>query len=96
VPLYEYECPQHGVFEAQRSIAQSRDDGVCEVCLQGSPRIVSVPNLGQMARSQVKAMDRNERSRFEPKVVRTEAPSSPERAPLRASTGGYPWAIGHG
>jgi putative FmdB family regulatory protein len=95
VPLYEYECRDHGVFEAQRSIAESGQDGVCEVCLRGAPRIVSAPNLGQMARSQVKAFERNERSRYEPKVVHTEPRRAGERTPLRAA-GGTPWAIGHG
>jgi putative FmdB family regulatory protein len=94
VPLYEYECIDHGVFEDQRSIAESAEDGACPVCLCGARRIVSAPNLGQLARSQVKAIDRNERSRHEPRVVRTEPPRAAERGPLR-STGGYPWAIGH-
>jgi hypothetical protein len=74
-------------------MARSADDGECPVCHQGSARILSALNLGRMAASQVKAMDRNERSRHEPRVVRTAARASGP-GPLRAA-GGYPWAIGH-
>jgi putative FmdB family regulatory protein len=98
MPIYEYECVDHGVFEDQRSIARSDEDGSCPVCENQSPRIVSAPNLGRMERSQVKAMDRNEKSRHEPRVVQA-VQAAPQRegqaAPLRAASGGYPWAIGH-
>ena len=95
MPIYEYECREHGVFEDQRSIARSDEDGPCPVCQEQAPRIVSAPNLGRMERSQVKAMDRNEKSRHEPRVVQTTPRSSGERAPPRSAGGGYPWAIGH-
>jgi putative FmdB family regulatory protein len=95
VPLYEYECPAHGVFETRRTISESAEDGPCPVCEQDSPRIVSAPNLGSMARAQVKAIERNERSRFEPKVVKTVAQPATERKPLQVAHGGYPWAVGH-
>jgi putative FmdB family regulatory protein len=95
MPLYEYECADHGVFEESRSIARSSDDAACPACAQLASRIVSMPALGRMERSQVKAMDRNERSRHEPRVVH-KAPATPaERMPMRAAHGGYPWAIGH-
>ncbi|HEX4447208.1 MAG TPA: hypothetical protein VH044_10745, partial [Polyangiaceae bacterium] len=77
------------------SIARSDEDGPCPVCLEQAPRIVSAPNLGRMERSQVKAMDRNEKSRHEPRVVQATPRASGERAPLRSAGGGYPWAIGH-
>jgi putative FmdB family regulatory protein len=95
MPIYEYECVEHGVFEDQRSIARSDEDGPCPVCEKHSPRIVSAPNLGRMERSQVKAMDRNEKSRHEPRVVQTAPRREGHLAPLRAASGGYPWAIGH-
>jgi putative FmdB family regulatory protein len=99
MPLYEYECRDHGVFEEARSIAESAADSACPVCLATARRIVSATNLGRLERSQVKAMDRNERSRHEPRVVRTESNAEPTREgrapPLRAAGGGYPWAIGH-
>ncbi len=95
MPVYEYECPTHGVFEDRRTMAEAADDGPCPVCERGSPRIVSAMNLGQMARSQVKAIERNERSQYEPTVVKTAARQTAERRPLRAARG-YPWAVGHG
>ncbi len=95
MPLYEYECSIHGVFEVQRALAEAEADGVCPSCFQGSPRIVSATNLAKMARSQVKAIERNEQSRWEPKVVKTTPAPAGGRRPLRAARG-YPWAVGHG
>jgi putative FmdB family regulatory protein len=94
MPLYEYECPDHGVFEEPRPIAESAADSTCPDCLGTARRIVSATNLGRLERSQVKAMDRNERSRHEPRVVKTEPKREGRPPPLRAA-GGYPWAIGH-
>jgi putative FmdB family regulatory protein len=95
MPIYEYECGEHGVFEDQRKIAEAHADGTCPECRRASPRIVSAPALGRLERSQVRAMERNEKSRHEPRVVQAEPRKAPERAPLRASTHGYPWAMGH-
>jgi putative FmdB family regulatory protein len=95
MPLYEYECEDHGVFEEARRIAESADDSTCPVCHGTARRIVSATNLGRLERSQVKAMDRNERSRHEPRIVRTETMKESRPPPLRAAHGGYPWAIGH-
>jgi len=98
LPIYEYECGDHGVFEEQRRIAESAAAGSCPHCLRASPRIVSAPSLGRLERSQVRAIERNEKSRHEPRVLRTERapqPSAPEARPLRSAHGGYPWAVGH-
>jgi putative FmdB family regulatory protein len=95
MPLYEYECGDHGVFEETRSLAQSTDDAACPACRRAAPRIVSMPTLARMDRSQVKARDRNEQSRHEPKVVQRRAATPTERSPLRSAGGGYPWAMGH-
>ncbi len=97
MPLYEYACMEHGVFEAQRPMAESADDGECPVCLRGSPRILSALNVGRMAASQVKAIGHNERNQHEPRVVRA-APrraGEPARTTRSAAAGGYPWAVGH-
>ena len=95
MPLYEYECRDHGVFEESRSIAQSTDDAACPACERPAPRIVIMPTLARMDRAQVKARDRNEQSRHEPKVVQRPAAKPTERRPLHSAAGGYPWAIGH-
>ena len=95
MPLYEYECREHGVFEQSRSIAESAEDATCPDCRCGAPRIVSLPSLGRMDRSQVRAMAVNERSRHEPRVVHKTPGVPVERSPLRSAGGGYPWALGH-
>jgi putative FmdB family regulatory protein len=95
MPIYEYECPEHGVFEQQRKVAESTAAGECGQCLQASPRIVSAPSLGRMERSQVRAIERNEKSRHEPTIVSRQPKAASEARPLQSAGGGYPWAIGH-
>jgi len=97
MPIYEYECAEHGVFEQERKVAESGAAGECPRCFLASARIVSAPNLGRLERSQVRAIERNEKNRHEPRVVRTEPRSAPptEATPLRSAHGGYPWALGH-
>ena len=87
MPLYEYECAEHGVFEAQREHrAVRRGTALARSAARGSPRIVSATNLGRIERSQVRAMDRNEKSRHEP---RSFAPSRAGRpAPRRSARRG--------
>jgi putative FmdB family regulatory protein len=94
MPLYEYECADHGVFEEAKSISRSTEDADCPTCYRSAPRIVSITALGRMDRTQVRAMERNERSRHEPQVVQREAKPA-TRPTLQAAHGGYPWAIGH-
>jgi putative FmdB family regulatory protein len=95
MPLYEYECVDHGVFEAHRPMAESADKGACPVCRRGAPRIVSALYQGRMETSQVKAIERNEESRHEPRVVRAAPRPAGEPRPMMRASGGYPWAIGH-
>jgi putative FmdB family regulatory protein len=95
MPLYEYECREHGTFELHRSVADFDLAGPCATCQRDSPRVLSVPGLRFTTSSERIARDRNERSRNEPRiVVRQGAPSSEAR--LRVAAGRQPWAIGHG
>jgi putative FmdB family regulatory protein len=98
MPLYEYDCEAHGVFELSRSMAESAARAACPECAAESPRILSTPNLRAAPRAAVLARDRNERSAHEPNVV-TRAPAPSESAaPPRAtaSHGTRPWMLGHG
>jgi putative FmdB family regulatory protein len=105
MPLYEYECRDHGIFENLGTIAQSRQPAACPTCDALCSRIVSAPHLACLPRAQVLARDRNERSRHEPKVSSSSRPSAHEHAcearssPNRALTtykGARPWVIEHG
>jgi putative FmdB family regulatory protein len=107
MPLYEYQCGEHGLFEGLNAIARSSEPVHCPECEQLSPRVLSVPHLGRMTRSEVIARDRNERSRHEPRLSKTpgncshagpcnhgaQARSKPGE--LKVYTGKRPWVIEH-
>jgi putative FmdB family regulatory protein len=95
MPLYEYECEDHGVFEDQRAVSDFDAAGVCPTCQGDSPRLLSAPALRLTRPSERIARDRNERSQHEPRVVTRGQGPSPGGASLRASSGGHPWALGH-
>lgn len=97
MPIYEYDCGEHGPFELLRPMSQSSAPAPCPVCDGAARRIISAPNLSGLPRHTVKALDRNEKSRHEPTVVRREAKqqsSEPPRA--RAHVGSRPWCLEHG
>jgi putative FmdB family regulatory protein len=111
MPLYEYDCPAHGVFEAVRGISEYAEPAPCPDCSLSSPRILSLPRLSGMARSEVVARDRNERSRHEPRVSQSPAAPggaqrrshgdrgagrNPSARPLVSYQGARPWVIEHG
>jgi putative FmdB family regulatory protein len=106
MPVYEYECADHGVFEAMNPMARSAEPSPCPSCEVLSLRVLSTPRLAGMARSTMLAMDRNERSRHEPRLVKREhdhghgknkqTKDPTGRPALRASHGSRPWALEHG
>jgi putative FmdB family regulatory protein len=97
MPLYEYECSEHGVFELIRGISEARQGAPCPECASEAPRILSAPAVSSLSRATRVAHERNERSRHEPRVVRNEGPRTPERGPPRLhQSGGRPWALEHG
>lgn len=105
MPMYEYECAAHGVFEQIRPIAQAREPSDCPECGGAAPRVISPPHLSAMPRAQVLARDRNERSRHEPRLASSPggcSHSGPcnhgrKAAPgkLKTYTGKRPWVIEH-
>jgi putative FmdB family regulatory protein len=100
MPIYEYECLDHGVFEHFRPMTQSREPAPCTQCGAESGRILSAPRVSQVAATQRIALDRNERSRHEPHVCSrrhsagTQRSAEPPRA--RRYGGARPWVIEHG
>ncbi|HEY2733790.1 MAG TPA: zinc ribbon domain-containing protein [Polyangiales bacterium] len=100
MPMYEYQCGAHGVFEAMRSLKDSASATPCPACGDGAKRILSAPRLAQMEASQVKARDRNERSRHEPRVSNQKPHGQPmersgERPALQRSPSPRPWVLEH-
>ena len=103
MPVYEYDCVDHGVFDEWRAMSESQAAATCRACGRQAPRIVSLPNLRSMVPSDVRARDRNERSQHEPKVL-SGAAIGGRRAEGNAEGGsvahtaspGRPWMMGHG
>ncbi|MDP9149504.1 MAG: zinc ribbon domain-containing protein, partial [Myxococcota bacterium] len=92
MPIYEYECVLHGVFDEARSMKEAHAPAVCVTCGQEATRIVSLPNLRSMVASQLRARDRNERSRHEPKVLAGDALTAERGQPAKG--GGAPVSAG--
>jgi putative FmdB family regulatory protein len=101
MPMYEYECDSHGVFETIRSLRDAALPEPCPDCGEGARRILSAPRLAQMEANQVIARDRNERSRHEPRIVNSKPAGvamdkTGARPALRHSPSSRPWVLEHG
>ena len=97
MPLYEYDCQRHGLFETMHSMHEANAPESCPTCGEEAPRVLSAPRLACVSTNERKARDRNEKSRHEPRVSRKpNKPSQAERPALRASHHSRPWALGHG
>lgn len=98
MPIYEYECDEHGQFEAQRPMRQSAEPGQCPVCQGAARRLLSATRTRLLPRASSLARDRNEKSQHAPEV-RQGAPPRPAQG-LRKRTlqagHGRPWMLGHG
>jgi putative FmdB family regulatory protein len=101
MPLYEYQCRRHGVFEQLGSIADRAASQPCPDCRRQAPRVLSAPQQPVLERSTRIAHERNERSQHEPRMVKARAleqarDARPKPAPVqRAHAGARPWMIGH-
>ena len=99
MPLYEYDCDDHGVFESMHSMQDAEQPERCPSCGVPSPRVLSVPRLACVSRNERIARDRNEKSRHEPRVAKQQKQAkSPanKRPALQASHSSRPWCLGHG
>ena len=101
MPLYEYECIAHGVFEVLRGLAEYAAPADCPDCARPAPRVVSVPQRASLPRGTRLPLDRKERSRHEPVHTRgshehVHPRQTPVRPALKQYTGKRPWVIEHG
>jgi len=71
MPMYDYQCPSCGPFEASRRLAEYKQPHDCPVCHTSSPRMMSAPQLNTMSASSRKAHITNEKSAHAPKVNRS-------------------------
>jgi putative FmdB family regulatory protein len=102
MPLYEYECSDHGVFEQLASMAERQAAQPCPCCERPASRVIATATaVAAMPAAARKAHALNERSRHQPrssaqlrhgKGCSCCAPKPlirPSVAPRR------PWMIGH-
>jgi putative FmdB family regulatory protein len=96
MPLYEYECGEHGVFDAQRRMSEFAAPSSCPVCARDAPRVLSAARIRGMPRAEIVARDRNERSAHEPRVaVRERAPAAARQTGAACGPASRPWMLGH-
>jgi putative FmdB family regulatory protein len=96
MPLYEYRCSRHGVFQRTMAMSQSSRPASCPRCAKPAPRIPSPVRGAQLPATEVRARDRNERNAHESKVVQTKKRLPSERPKLRSSHRSRSWALEHG
>jgi putative FmdB family regulatory protein len=67
MPVYEYHCPKcENEFSEVMSLAEYSPLRVCPECNAPSPRKISAPQLKILKAHTRKAMERNEKSIYEP------------------------------
>lgn len=75
---YEYRCDIDGVFDVMRPLGTAPASIACAACGSEAKRVFSMPFLPSPARELIAAIDRSEKSRYEPEVV-TSLPSNGAR-----------------
>ncbi|MAS40235.1 MAG: formamidase [Porticoccaceae bacterium] len=69
MPLYDYRCPKHGLFEELVPGAAGSERHPCPGCGAPAARVIATPHaLLDMDPGRRDALARNERSRHEPRV----------------------------
>jgi putative FmdB family regulatory protein len=97
MPIYEYECSDHGEFEAERPMRLSAEPGECPVCQGAARRLLSTTRTRLLPRAASLARDRNEKSQHAPELRQSvePRPKGLRKRPLQAGHG-RPWMLGHG
>lgn len=70
MPLYDYKCQQHGVFQELAPMSEHDQPKPCPQCQQVSGRIIILPpEIAKVLKQTREAMERNEKSRESPEVM---------------------------
>ena len=94
MPIYDFVCEDCGVFERRRSFAEAGVPAACPSCGEEARRVYSMPNTRRVPAGLSKAMDRSEKSAYEPEVMsRPVGGASPRKS--HGHGHGRPWALGH-
>lgn len=103
MPIYEYECEQHGLFEEMRPMHRSAEGADCPECAAVAPRVLSPTRTNCVPRATSVAHARNEKSQHSPEVCTHGHHRHPAKQPkparpgqLQAYRGQRPWVMEHG
>ena len=66
---YQYRCLQDGDFDVSRPIGTATPKSQCPVCNNDAVRVFRAPMLSLAPRALVAAIDRTEKTSYEPEVV---------------------------
>lgn len=91
--IYEYRCDQDGLFDRSLPLGTAPESVACATCGSEARRVFSAPMFKTATRSAwTAAMDRADKSRYEPDVVTSLPPSgAPRRTiPLTPKLRGLP------
>ncbi len=77
--IYEYRCDEDGSFEVSARLDAPPKSAACPVCNIEARRVYSKPMLSRAPRALVTAIDRAEKSRYEPEVVTSLPPVDARR-----------------
>jgi len=67
MPVYDYKCREHGLFNTLATMADAGKPSECPNCKELSPRVIVLPaKIGTMDTAKRTALERNERARHEP------------------------------
>jgi putative FmdB family regulatory protein len=80
VPVYQYRCAEHGVFEVTLAMGVATARRRCAGCNADARRVFSPPLLSRTPTGVATAIEQAAKSRFEPEVVAAPAPRSGARA----------------
>ena len=79
---YEYRCDQDGDFDVMLPFGTAPAAVPCEVCGSQARRVFTAPILPTPKREIMAALDKSEKSRYEPEVVSALPPKAgPKRRP---------------
>lgn len=73
MPVYDYKCARHGLFNQLATMAQSAEPAPCPSCGELSPRVILLsPQILAMSPARREAMARNEKAAHEPGIYTPE------------------------
>lgn len=76
MPIYDFNCPEHGLFTGITTYLASREGADCPCCGSRSPVLPAVPHVSTLSSGLRRAEYRAESSSAAPKVVkRSHLPS---------------------